>query len=172
MAQPDAARAAANARVGTIQKWLVGIAIGCVALSLIAFVAAIHQPHRAPFVPWPTSHWILMGIAQLFGGLSLLGIYVGRGLLMLLWPRDVEGELRSAAERTGRPRLYGLALMSAGIAFVLALGLLEVQSAQTALLDSSAVTGAIVGLWVMGLLPVGVLEVYGGWRRHVSHRTP
>lgn len=170
MAQPGEARPAAHAHVATIQKWIVGVAIGCMALAVFALAAAVHQPHRAPFVPWPASHWILLGIGMLFGGLSLLGVFVGRGLLILLWPRDVEGELRSAAERTRHPRLYGLAMMWSGIVFLLALVLLEVQISQASILNNLTASDAIYGLFAASMLPISALEVYGWWRRHTQHR--
>lgn len=36
--------------------------------------------------------------------------------------------------------------------------------------DYSTVLVAVVGLFVVGMLPLLLLEAYGWWRRHIQHR--
>lgn len=171
MAQPSEARAASNARVGTIQKWLVGVAIGCMTIGFIALLVAAYQWHELQH----SGAWVFIGLGSLFMGFGWVTLYVGRGLLMYLRPRDVQGQLRSATERTGHPRLYGLAMMWSGICFVLGLWILDIHNYQVFqnpalnMQDDSAVYNAFFGLLVASALPLLLLEAYGWWR-HIQHR--
>lgn len=174
MAQPGEARATpANARVGTVQKWIVGVAIACAAIGFIAFFLAELQLHawRQP-APRPASLSMLYGIEGLFIALACLTYSAGQGVLMYLRPRDVQGQLRTAAERTRHPRLYGVAMIWGGITLVSAGSLLELQAFQTSLLDNPALSDTIYGLGLASILPLLLLEAYGWWRRSRTRETP
>lgn len=166
MAQRGEARAEpANARVGTIQKWLIGLTAGC-------WVAGIALAFGIEFPPDNSllaSNGIISGIFYLLIGAGWLAYFAGQGLLLYLWPRDVEGRLRFAAQRTGVPRLYGLVLIWSGICMALAWLLFNIYLNHLPDQDYSKVLVAVVGLFVASMLPLLLLEAYGWWRRHI-HR--
>lgn len=167
MAQPGEARAApAHARVATIQKWIVGIAAGCWVAAITAALGLEFQPDTSLLL----SDGIIAGVVYLLFGFGWLAYFAGQGLLLYLRPRDVQGRLRSAAQRTGVPRLYGLVLIWSGICLVLAFWLFDFYFSQLPDRDYSAVFATMVGLLAAAMLPLLILEAGGLWQQFIRHR--
>lgn len=139
MAQSGEASAEpANARVARVQTWLAYLAGTCMTLG----VASLQVPTKFPN---DVSLWTTMWRVFFIGlGLSALLWGAGRGVLLYLRPNDARGQLPYFRRQFGMPRLYGLALIWAG----LVLGLASVGAAVL-----SDKPGAIIGfgtfVWVM-----------------------
>ncbi len=166
MAQPGEARTAPNARVWTIQKWLIGVTAGYWAAGIILAFGVELQPDKSLLV----SDGIVLGIVYLLTGIAWLVYVAGQGLLMHLRPRDVQGRLLSPADRTGLPMLYGLTMIWSGICLVLAWWLFGFYMTRPPHQDYSGVFDAMVGLYSASILPLTALEAYGLWRRLTKHR--
>lgn len=156
MAQPGEARATpANARVGTIQIWMEGIAFGCMALGLgILLFSAVEMPNEG------LQALVVAGfVIAVLGAMLLL---TGRGILLLMRPHDVRGALRSEAEHLGGSRIYAFTLIWAGIGLAVAWSFLVFYHAQL-WLDWVA----LFGLGPLSILPLVFLRIRAWWRSNI-----